>query len=655
MKTLINTKQQLNIYLFYLFILVLSFLTACSGDHQQVKQLSASFPDAADSNSIWKGKIGKTQEESTPYKIDYLKKAPAGAPNIIWILLDDVGFGASSAFGGVIHTPTFDSLANNGLRYTNFHTTAICSPTRSALLTGRNHHSVHFGLFPHYILSQDFPGYDAHLPAEKGTVAEVLHENGYSTYQLGKWHLTPDEETTDLGPFDRWPSGKGFDHNFGFLGGATDQYQPDLVEDNQHIKPDGRHLNELLVDKTIQYLDKQKALAPAKPFFVYLAPGATHAPHQVDKKWSDKYKGKFDNGWDALREQIFANQKKLGVIPASAQLPARNARVDAWKDLPADQQKLFAHFAEVYAGFLEYTDYEIGRLLNHLKENGQLDNTAVFVILGDNGASKEGTEYGVVTKSNSFRSNSDFTKAAYLKFVESEAGKIGTKEVSQQANYPIGFAQAFNTPFKQWKQDANSEGGTHNPLIVYYPKGIQEKGGIRNQYGHVIDILPTTLELIGLKLPAAIEGIKQDSLQGTSLFYSINDAKAPSRHTLQYYNIFGARAIYKDGWKAAATHHPDYLDVFSYADAPAVEEKSYDEDEWELYNLNEDFNEINNLASKNPEKLKELKEIFDQEAKKYNVYPFYSWKQALIKIKETAPRIAATTTENIKSKKLALK
>lgn len=583
--------------------------------------MSASSLLFAQQSTEWKGKISKSVKDSQPYKVDFITKAKAGSPNVLLILLDDVGYGAAGVFGGLINTPSLDSLANNGLRYTNFHTTGICSPTRSALLTGRNHHSVGMGLFPHYYLSGDFPGYNGHIQPETGTIAEVLRDNGYSTYQLGKWHLTPDDEATDLGPFVRWPSGKGFDHNFSFLGGATDQYKPDLVEDNQHVKPDGRHLNAQLTDKAISYITKQKSIAPEKPFFVYYATGATHAPHQVDKEWSDKYKGKFDEGWDVYREKVFANQKKLGVIPANAQLPARNEYIKAWKDLPAEEKKLFARFMEVYAGFLEYTDYEIGRLIRHLKNAGQLDNTAVFVIIGDNGGSKEGLEYGVTTRSIRFGGDA-ISREDYRKLVLSEYDKIGGKDVAGVANYPLGWAQAANTPFKFWKSDANAEGATHNPLIVHFPKGIQDKGGVRNQYSHLIDLYPTIQELTGILQPESIRGVKQAPLHGSSLVYSLNSKEAVSRHTQQYYCIFGNRAIYKDGWKASAAHHPNSLELFTFAgETKPTIANNPDNEVWELYNLNEDFNERNDLAKKHPEKLKELKNLFASEAAKYNIYP----------------------------------
>jgi len=574
----------------------------------------------AQNNQPYGGVVGKTLDDSKEWWPEP-HKAPTGAPNVLWIILDDVGFGASGTFGGIIKTPNFDTLANNGLRYTNFHTAGICAPTRSALLTGRNHHYVHEGGFSHITLSAGFPGYDGRIPSDKGTIAEILRENGYNTFAVGKYGLTPDEDATDAGPFDRWPTGKGFDHFFGFLGSATDQYKPDLVEDNAHVTPDGRHLNDQITDKAIFYLTRQHKAAPDKPFFLYYAPGATHSPHQVATEWSDLYKGQFDSGWDDFREKVIARQKQLGIIPAYAKLPERNPRIPAWNSLPAAEKKLYARFMEVYAGYLTYTDHEVGRLINHLKQSGQLDNTLVFVIIGDNGASKEGTVHGVINpKKNSAKLVAEDT---YLKTNIEDITDIGTPQAT--TNYPLGWAQAANTPFKYWKQDANSEGGTRNPLIVYYPKGIKDKGTIRTQYGHVIDVLPTTLEFTGIKLPEYIRGIKQDTIQGTSLVYSFDHPEAASRHVLQHYYIFGSRSVYSDGWKAEAAHRPDNVELGDFTVGQNVPDKSFDEDAWELYNLNQDFNERIDLAKKYPEKLKELKTVFNQQAKKNNLYPFIDW------------------------------
>ena len=573
----------------------------------------------------FKGVIGNTLKDSKEYWPAPVK-APKGAPNVVWILLDDVGFGASSTFGGQIKTPTFDSLANNGLRYTNFHTCAICAPTRAALLTGRNSGAVHESGFSHVGASAGFPGWDGRVPSTAGTIAEVLRENGYNTFAVGKYGITPDEEASDAGPFDHWPTGKGFDHFFGFLGSQTDQYKPDLVEDQAHVKPDGRHLNEQITDKAISFIDRQKKAAPDKPFFLYYSPGAVHAPHQVTAEWSDLYKGKFDAGWDTYREQVFEQQKKLGVIPANGVLPPRNPNIKAWETLSAEEKKLYARFMEVYAGYLTYTDHEVGVLINHLKEIKQLDNTLIFVIIGDNGASKEGTYNGVVERS---AFGKQVSEQQHIQENLDRIGEIGTA-LGNETNYPLGWAQAANTPFKLWKQDANAEGGTHNPLIVFYPKGITEKGGIRNQYGHVIDLLPTTLDFIKGSVPTEIRGVKQQEVQGTSLAYSFENAAAPSKHTLQHYYIFGNRAIYKDGWKAAAAHHPDFIDFFKYQrEGKPIPDGDFDKDEWELYNLTVDFNENNNLAAKYPAKLAELKKVFDEQAKKNNIYPLVDWADVL--------------------------
>jgi arylsulfatase A-like enzyme len=587
----------------------------------------------------FKGVIGKTLAGS---KEDWTSpvKAPKGAPNVIWILLDDVGFGASSTFGGVINTPTFDSLAANGLRYTNFHTCAICAPTRAALLTGRNAHYVHMGGFAHTILSAGFPGYDGRIPSDKGTIAEILRENGYNTFAVGKYGLTPDEDATDAGPFDRWPSGKGFDHFWGFLGSQTDQYKPDLVEDNAHVTPDGRHLNEQITDKAIFYLARQQKVAPDKPFFLYYSPGATHAPHQVAKEWSDLYKDKFDGGWDAFREQVFERQKKLGIIPANAVLPPRNPNIKEWSTLSADEKKLYARFMEVYAGYLTYTDHEVGRLVSYLKQSKQLDNTLIFVVIGDNGASKEGTLNGDIDK---HLFGKQLSEQENIKYNLDKIGEIGTPE-AVEGNYPLGWAQAANTPFKYWKQDANAEGGTRNPLIIFYPKGIKDKGSLRTQYGHVNDLLPTTLEYLGIKLPEYIRGIKQDTLQGTSLVYSFDHPEAASQHHIQYYYIFGSRSVYKDGWKAEVYHHPDFFDMGNNKGAAPAPSSGFDNEVWELYDLKTDFNERVDLAKKYPEKLKELQALFDEQAKINNIYPFIDWDDVLKRRIHKTPGAPETLT-----------
>jgi arylsulfatase A-like enzyme len=562
----------------------------------------------------YQGVVGRTLAESKEWWPEPVK-APAGAPNVVWILIDDVGYGAAGTFGGVIQTPTFDSLAQGGLRYTNFHTCAICAPTRSALLTGRNSASVHESGFSHITASAGFPGWDGRVPPTAGTIAEILRENGYNTFAVGKYGVTPDEEASDAGPFDRWPTGKGFDHFFGFLGSATDQYKPDLVEDQAHATPDGRHLSDQITDKAIFYIDRQKKAAPDKPFFLYYAPAATHAPHMVDKFWSDQYKGKFDKGWDVFREEVFERQKKLGVIPANAILPERNPNVKAWDQLTPDQQKLYARFMEVYAGYLTYTDFEVGRLVNHLKEIGQLDNTLIFVSIGDNGASKEGSEEGSIDRSIQRKPITEEENVAYNL---AKIDKIGTPE-ARNGNYPLGWAQAANTPFRYWKSDANSEGGTHNPLIAYWPKGIKDKGGIRTQYSHVIDLLPTTLDLVGIKAPEEIRGIKQQPIEGTSLAYSIDDANAPTRHTVQYYYIFGSRSIYDNGWKAELAYPNDVLTKHVTSNPPL------DENAWELYNLNDDPTERIDLAKKYPEKLAQLKAEYDEQAQAHHLAPYLTF------------------------------
>ncbi|MDB5273986.1 MAG: arylsulfatase [Chitinophagaceae bacterium] len=586
----------------------------------------------------FKGKIGKTLEEtqeSWPERV----QAPKGAPNVVWILLDDVGYGATSAFGGLIETPTFESLSSNGIRYTNFHTTGICSPTRAALLTGRNAHSV--GMGHHAEWSIGTPGYNGDIPFEAGTVAEVFKENGYNTFALGKWHGQVPKDLTAAGPFNRWPTGRGFEHYYGFLGGSTDQWHPTLVEENDFIdiEPNTKPLTELLADKAISYIANQKSTAPDKPFFLYLATGATHAPHQVAKEWSDKYKGKFDKGWDNYREEVYKRQLAQGLIPKKAVLPSRQPGLKAWNALSADEKKVYARFFEVYAGFLSYTDYEIGRIVNYLKQIGQLDNTAIFIVIGDNGGSKEGKYTGNTGNSLSEKSQGDD-----IPFLLSQIDKIGTDLTA--SNYPLGWSQSMNTPFRYWKSDVNSEGATHNPLIVHYPNGIKDKGTLRSQYLHVTDLFPTTVELTGVKIPEEINGYKQLPLHGTAFNFTFTDAKAPTKHTVQYYELHGGRSIYKDGWKAEVYHPRNVFGETGNTD-PNFNPRPFTEDKWELYNLNDDPTETKDLATKDPKKLEELKKLFDSLAWKYNVYPLRNFRAGVAepKLKDKAIIYEGTTVK----------
>lgn len=547
----------------------------------------------------WQGKIGKTIAETQTSFTEHQIFAPKDAPNVIYILIDDIGYGASSAFGGLIPTPNIDSLANNGLRYTNFHTTGVCSPTRTALLTGRNHHSAHVGSNA----GAATPGYDRVIPFEKGFVSETLREQGYNTFAVGKWHLTPKRDQTQAGPFNRWPVGRGFEKYFGFLGGATDQYRPILWEGTNKVEKaydDPKLLSELMTDRAISYIANQKSAAPEKPFFLYYGPAATHSPHQVDKAWSDKFKGKFDKGWDWYREEVLARQKKLGVVPSYVKLAPGNADVKKWESLSADEKRLYISHIEVYAGYLAHLDHEIGRLVQYLKGIDQLDNTLIFLSIGDNGSARAG---GVNGRS-SFGAGAQGSQADDFRKDLNNIDLIGTEK--SNVLYPIGWAQATNTPFRYFKAEANGEGGTHNPLIVFWPKQIKDKGGIRGQYTHVIDILPTTLELAGLKTVPAINGIRQDALEGRSFAGSVAKPNAPDQHHVQYYEIGGARSIYKDGWKAGAFHKRG---------------GAFESDSWELFKIDEDFNESNDLAQKNPGKLAELKALFDSEATQYNVFP----------------------------------
>ena len=493
-------------------------------------------------------------------------RPPDGAPNVLIVLLDDVGFAASSAFGGPCSTPTAERLAAGGLKFNRFHTTALCSPTRQALLTGRNHHTAGMGGITEIATSA--PGYNSIRPKSCAPLAEVLKLNGYSTAQFGKCHEVPVWETSPLGPFDAWPSGGGgFEHFYGFIAGETNQYYPALYEGTIPVEPEttpeeGYHFTEDMTDRTIGWIREQKALMPDKPFFAYFAPGATHAPHHVRPEWSDKYKGQFDDGWDALRERTFARQKELGVIPPEAELTERPAEIPAWDDMPDDLKPVLARQMEIYAGFLEHTDHHVGRVLDALEDLGVLEDTLVYYIIGDNGASAEGTPQGT------FNELMSLNGAAALETTEYMASRIDDFGTPDSYNhYAVGWAHAMDTPYQWTKQVASHWGGTRNGTIVHWPNGIKAKGEVRQQFHHVIDIAPTVLEAAGLPEPSSVNGIDQTPLEGVSMVYAFDDASAEERHTTQYFEMFCNRGIYHEGWTAVTRHSTPWV---VQAELPAV-------------------------------------------------------------------------------------
>lgn len=540
-------------------------------------------------------------------------RPPGGAPNVLLILLDDVGFGASSAFGGPCQTPSAERLAADGLRYNRFHTTALCSPTRQALLTGRNHHSAGMGGITEIATSA--PGYSSVLPNTMSPLARTLKLNGYSTAQFGKCHEVPVWETSPVGPFDAWPAGGGgFEYFYGFIGGEANQWYPTIYEGTTPVEPDrtpeeGYHFMADMTDKAIAWIGQQKALAPEKPFFAYFAPGATHAPHHVPKEWADKYKGKFDAGWDALREETFARQKQLGVIPPDAALTLRHKEIPAWDEMPEELKPVLRRQMEVYAGFLEYTDHHVGRLLDTLERLGVLDDTLVYYIIGDNGASAEGTLNGTFNEMLNFNGMSALETP---KFLIERLDQYGGPE--SYNHYAVGWAHAMDTPYQWTKQVASHWGGTRNGTIVHWPKGITPKDEMRWQFHHVIDVAPTILEAAGLPQPISVNGVQQAPIEGVSMLYSFNDADAADRHETQYFEMFGNRGIYHKGWTAVTRHKTPWLLI-------GEETPAFDDDVWELYDTTKDWTQARDLSEEMPERLHELQRLWLIEATRYNVLP----------------------------------
>jgi arylsulfatase len=537
-------------------------------------------------------------------------KAPAGAPNVLLVLLDDCGFGATSTFGGPCSTPTLESLAKSGLRYNQFHTTSLCSPTRAALITGRNHHSVHTACITE--AGTGFPGYDTLLGRDTATVGEILRQYGFGTAWFGKMHNIPDWESSQAGPFERWPTALGFEHFYGFIGGDTNQWRPNLTEGTRPIEPyrgnPDYNLDDDLADQAAKWITMQKTVAPDRPFFCYYAPGATHAPHHPRKEWVEKYRGKFDQGWDKVREETFLRQRKLGVIPADTRLTPRAPGVQAWDACSPAEKKVFARMMEVYAGYLEQTDYNVGRVVKAIDHLGQLDNTLVIYIAGDNGASAEGSLQGLLNEMTFFNGVTEDVNE-----VLKRADDIGTWKTYN--HYPVGWAHAMDTPFQWTKQIGSHYGGTRNGMVMSWPKAIKARGELRTQWHHCIDIVPTILEVCGITAPSSVNGVTQKPIEGVSMAYTFADSRAKSRRPTQYFEMLGNRAIYHEGWVACTTPP---VPPWSPAGAEVDVIDGY---RWELYEVDRDFSQAEDVAAKYPDKLKDLQLHFYTEAARYNVLP----------------------------------
>jgi arylsulfatase A-like enzyme len=562
-----------------------------------------------------RGHVGLTtydaKDPDTSYPPIEPLRPPEGAPNVLVIMLDDAGFGSSSAFGGPCETPTFERLAGKGLRFNRFHTTALCSPSRQALLTGRNHHAVGMGSITDVATSA--PGYNSIRPDTAAPLAETMKLNGYSTAQVGKCHEVPVWETSPMGPFEHWPTGSGFEYFYGFVAPETNQYNPALYDGVTPVEPpktpeEGYHLTEDLADKAITWVSQQKSLMPDKPFFMYFAPGATHAPHHSPKEFSDKYKGRFDEGWDAIRDETIARQKELGVIPANAELTARPEEISAWADVPEVLKGVLARQMEVYAGFMEHTDHHIGRLIDSLDDLGILQDTLIYVMVGDNGASAEGTPNGTF---NEMISLNGAAAAESPEFMAERIDGFGTPEAYN--HYAVGWAHAMDAPYQWTKQVASHFGGTRNGTIVHWPNGFQARGEVRSQFHHIIDVAATVLDAAGLPEPMFVNGIQQMPLHGVSMAYCFDDAGAAEARETQYFEMFCNRGIYHKGWTAVTRHSVpwDFKEGL-----PA-----FDEDVWELYDTNSDWTQAHDLAAEQPQKLAELQRLFLIEAVKYNVLP----------------------------------